>query len=295
MRVLITGHKGFAGSHLQPALLQARHEVIGVDIVDGFDVRSYELVRAVIEQNDPDWIIHLAAQAYVAEGTTDPARAVDVNVLGTLNVLEAVRQTGSRARVHIAGTSEEYGYHGLINEQSPLQPGTPYGASKAGGSLLGLAYAECYGMDVIVTRAFNHTGPGQAARYAVSAFAKRVASVQLGLAERVAHGDLSAVRDFTDVRDVTRAYIRLLESGEPGVYNICSGVTVTMQFILDQLCALSGGLVPTKLDESLYRPQPQRHFLASHDKISAAVGWAPQFELDRTLADLLAYWKRTLG
>jgi GDP-4-dehydro-6-deoxy-D-mannose reductase len=289
---LITGGMGFVGPYLRKLLEAEGMDVYDFDIRGGGDVRDYESLRMTIEAMQPDYIFHLAAQAYVPESWPDPHRTIDVNVSGTLNLLDAVRNTGSHARVLLAGTSEEYGYnHSEIEETTVCEPSTPYGVSKLAAGQLGLAYAHKYGLPVVVTRAFNHTGPGHAPAYAIPAFAKKVAEVMAGKAEEVTHGNLEAVRNYTDVRDMVRAY-RILIDKPSDIYNVCSNNTVSLQSVLDDLIALSGMDIYTSVDERLYRsgsssfPRPWC--------IMTNTWWQPEIEFSQTLSDVLDYWKENV-
>lgn len=291
-RALITGDAGFVGKYLTWHLESTGHIVRGIDVRDGTgDVRDYEDVRTTIEDFDPDYIYHLAALSYVPESTTDPRRAVDVTVTGTLNVLEAVRHLASHARVLITGTSEEYGYrHASIDETTPTWPTTPYGATKLAAGQLGLTYAQLYDIPVVVTRAFNHTGPGHPARFAVPSFAKRIAEVERGVRDKVLHGNLSASRNYTDVRDVVSAYVKVID--QPwGVYNVCSARTVTLQWILDELLSNVTGDVPTAVDARFYRPTNVGFPHVSAGKLQIATGWHTEITLEQTLKDTLNYWR----
>ncbi len=286
---LITGGMGFVGPYLRGLLEAEQMDVYDFDIRGGGDVRDYEAVRMAVEAFDPDYIFHLAAQAYVPESWPDPHRAMDVNTMGTLNLLEAVRNTGSHARLLLAGTSEEYGYdHTEIEETTPCFPSTPYGVSKLAAGQLGLAYARQYGLPVVVTRAFNHTGPGHAPAYAIPAFAKKVAEVLAGRAEEVTHGNLEAVRNYTDVRDMVRAY-RILIDKPSDVYNVCSENTVSLQSVLDKLIELSGIQLQTAVDPKLFR-SGSSHFPKPRC-ISTSAWWKPEIPFEQTLSNILDYWK----
>lgn len=288
---LVTGSEGFVGPYLVNLLLEEGYEVFGMDLRSGEDIRDYERVRTTIDQIRPDYIFHLAAQAYVPEGITDVRRCLDVNVTGTLNLLEAVRHTGLRPHILLAGTSEEYGYDqpGPLTEDSPTLPTTPYGVSKLAAGHLGLVYARTYGLNVVITRAFNHTGPGHPPAYAIPSFAKRVADVRKGRLDKVVHGNLESVRNYTDVRDMVRAYLMAIQL-ESGIYNVCSDRTVSMQWVLDNLVELSGGEVQTELSDSLYRPMTGNFPEPSSEKLRSLTGWQPQITLEETLSDVLAYW-----
>lgn len=295
-RALVTGSAGFVGQHLTRHLTELGYDVHGLDLRVNGDVRDYETVHTAVETVEPDVIFHLAAMAYVPESTTAPYRALDVNVGGTLNVLEAVRNTGSQARVLISGTSEEYGYeHPVINEETSTRPTTPYGVTKLAASLLGLTYARTHGLDVVVTRAFNHTGPGHSPRYAVPSFAKRVAEVEAGLRRVVHHGDLTATRSYTDVRDVVRAYAAAVHLPS-GVYNVCAGTkesVVPVGAVLGKLRGLARVEIPCEQSSRLTRPGPASGIFphAWPSKLRDLTGWTAEITLDRTLQDTLDYWR----
>jgi GDP-4-dehydro-6-deoxy-D-mannose reductase len=312
MKVLVTGVNGFVGSHLVPAL--DPHEVHGFsrggwpsatsmptppDYLHQGDIRRYEDIRRVVERVNPDQIFHLAAQAYVPEGGTDPHRAIDVNTVGTLNLLEAVRHTGTRARVLIAGTSEEYGYEGheghWMSEEAPCLPTTVYGVSKLAATQLGMVYAKTYGIPVVATRAWNHTGPGHSSQYAIPSFAKAVAEVEKGKRPAVRHGNLEAVRAYLDVRDVVEAYVRAIEC-EPGMYNVSPTMAMSMGEWLNALIGLTDSAdIPLEPDPALYRPGMQagtKSFpLGDSTKLRQASGWEPHFHYPLTLSDVLNYWR----
>ncbi|WP_213451572.1 GDP-mannose 4,6-dehydratase [Rhizomonospora bruguierae] len=292
---LITGGAGFVGGYLREHLRAQGWETASFDLRDGHDVRSYEQVRFAVDALQPDYVFHLAAQAYVAESGMDPERTLAVNVTGTHNLLLALRNTGCRARVLLAGTSEEYGYEHQpgpeVTEDSPTRPTTAYGTSKLAATHLGLVYAQAYGMPIVVTRAFNHTGPGRPPQYADSAFARRVVAVERGQAAVVAHGNLEAVRNYTDVRDIVRAY-RLAIDLPSGIYNLCSDYTVPMAWILNTLLGAAEGTVPTRQDDALWRPSGSAVFHPpSAVRFHALTGWKPQIPLEQTLAEVLDYWR----
>lgn len=296
MKALITGADGFVGLHLRQHLAARAVTSAVFDRRSGHDLRDYEQIRAAVEQVEPDYIFHLAAQADVPEGISDPRRALETNTLGTFNLLEAVRNTNSRARVHLAGSAAEYGHSGqpgvLVTEEAPTFPVEPYGVSKLAATHLGLVYAERYGIPVVVTRAYNHTGPGRPSRYVDAAFARRIVAVERGHAVAVPHGDLSAVRNFTDVRDVVRAYLLVIDQ-DPGIYNVCSDRNVSIQTLLSLLIESAAIPVATKLDPALSGP-PRRDVFwpPSGQKLHAATGWAPVISLEDTMRDLLEWWRR---
>lgn len=308
MRILVTGSSGFVGKYLTEALREGgQHEVAEMNRrTHGLDVRSYEDCRKAIERAQPDYVFHLAAQAYVPETTTDPQRGYAVNLGGTLNLLEAIRHTGCRARVLITGTSEEYGYEtqpgDLIDEQSPTIPTSLYGASKLAASQFALTYGRTHGIEVVVTRAWNHTGPGQPAVYAIPSFARKVANVELGYTSVIAHGNLEAYRCYLDVRDVVSAYIRAMSLGQPGrVYNVGANHIYPMSYYLEQLLDLSTANqaeITLLRDPTLYRPgmsAGSRAFpIPDSQALTRDTGWTPEFTLQDTLSEVLAHWRSRL-
>ncbi len=314
MRVLITGITGFVGSHLADYLLGlGGMEVHGLerwrsktDNVDHIktrlsmhecDLRDASSVRQVMEAVHPDRIFHLAAQSYVPASWTAPAETLMTNVLGQLNLFEAVRQTGITPRIQVAGSSEEYGLVHLeelpVKETNPLRPLSPYGVSKVGQDLLAYQYFMSYGMQVVRTRGFNHTGPRRGEVFVESNFAKQIAQIEAGLQEPVVRvGNLKAMRDYTDVRDMVRAYWLALEKGVPGeVYNICTGQAQTIEEVLQALLRLSPAKVRIEPDPSRRRPSDVVLLQGDNSKFVAQTGWRPQIPLKTTLKDLLEYWR----
>lgn len=294
MKALVTGGDGFVGQHLVRHLHSHAINCTVFDTRRGDDIRDYEQVRAAIERVEPDYVFHLAAQADVPEGALDPRRALSVNVTGTLNLLEALRNTNCHARVHLAGSAAEYGEIDVdtpVTETMPTFPVEPYGVSKLAATHLGLVYAQRHGMNIVVTRAYNHTGPGRPSRYVDAAFARRIVDVERGRADAVHHGDLSAVRNFTDVRDVVRAY-RLVIDAAPGIYNVCSNQNVAVRELLDILVGHATKPILTKLDPVLSGPPRRDGFrVPSGEKLAVATGWAPSIPLYQTMLDLLDWWR----
>jgi GDP-4-dehydro-6-deoxy-D-mannose reductase len=296
MRALITGSSGFAGMVLAQSLTDSGHSVACFDLRTGDDIRDYEQVLGAVSQFEPDLVFHLAAIAHPAEAKQDPRRALGINVTGTANVLEAVRVTGSDARILITGSSDEYGNTGreageVLTEESACRPSTPYGASKLAATSLGMAYAATFGLPVVACRAFMHAGPGKRGTTAVSAFARRIVEVERGHADHVTHGDLSPAFDITDVRDVTRAY-QLAIGLPPGIYNVCRGETTTLRDVMSMLAGLSDAdEVPLKEDPRLGGRPGAVYPAASAAKLKATCGWEPVIPLEDTLCGLLAWWR----
>ena len=318
MRVLITGITGFVGSHLAEWALAQDAEVIGavrwrsntehiehvrdrLTLVSA-DLRDLSSVRSLLEQARADYIVHLAAQSFVGASWEAPTETLLTNAVSQMNLFEAYRQLGGgRARFLVIGSSEEYG---LVHpdelpvcETNPLRPLSPYAVSKVTQDLLGYQYWKSYGLDIVRTRAFNHTGPRRGDAFATSSFAKQIVEAEAGLREPVIHvGDLKPTRDFSDVRDIVRGYWALLERGTAGeVYNLCSGVDWSIERMLSFLVSSS------KLERIELRPDPARLrpsdvpvLRGSADKIRQAVGWAPSIPLEQTLLDLLDYWRQQI-
>ena len=295
MKAFVTGSFGFVGRWLAEELERQGWDWAAFDRKLDDDLLNYEQVRNALDRERPDVIFHLAAQAYVPESFINPKRTFEVNTLGSLNILEAVRQLGLKTTVHLAGTSEEYGDSqigdGVILEDATIpNPLSPYAISKLAMDHLGRLYAKSYGMHVVTTRAFNHTGPGRGEMYAESSFAKQVAEVEAGKRDHVEHGNLKSVRNYSDVRDIVRAYI-MASKLPSGVYNICSDRNVDMEFVLNYLRSLSKKEIPTKVNPALFRPSDFSFKEPNCSKFKLATKWEPEYELEETLEDLLAYWR----
>ena len=291
MRALITGATGFVGSHLNRLLAAAGDEVVGLDQRSGPDLTDSDRWIEVIQHHKPDVIYHLAGWSDVSGSWHHPVQTFRVNALGTLSVLEAAR-TAKIPRVLLISSADVYGPvgadHQPITEDHPAQPRSPYGVSKQAAEALGLQYHRAHGLDVVIVRPFNHLGIGQSPQFAASAFATQIAEAERAGGGQVAHGDLSAKRDLTDVRDVARAYRLLSELGEPGeVYNVCSGRTVAMESVLDMLIERATVAITKTLDPARLRPVELPVLLGSHHKLSRATGWQPEVPLEETLSDVL--------
>jgi GDP-4-dehydro-6-deoxy-D-mannose reductase len=318
MRILITGITGFVGSHLAEYALERGAEVFGsirwrskmehmerlsdrVTLIES-DLRDLLSVRTVLEQAQPDYIIHLAAQSFVAASWKTPVETFYTNVVSQMNLFEGMRQLGSSARFLVIGSSEEYGLvepHELpIRETTPLRPLSPYAVSKVAQDLMGWQYFKSYSMHIVRARAFNHTGPRRGETFATSNFAKQIAEMEAGLREPVVLvGDLKPTRDFSDVRDIVRGYWLLLERGTPGeVYNLCSGLEWSIERILNFLIGKS--TVPhidIRQDPARLRPSDVPVLRGSRQKIESALGWRTTIPLEQTLTDLLEYWRHRIG
>ncbi|MDQ3147719.1 MAG: GDP-mannose 4,6-dehydratase [Actinomycetota bacterium] len=292
MKALVTGAKGFVGHWLTRHLAEQGDELVdfgSVDILEG------EAVRDALEGTRPDAVYHLAAASHVGSSWASPVEVLKVNAEGTLNVVLACEAAGV-GRLLVVGSAEEYGLVGPddlpIDEDTPLRPVSPYGASKVAAEVLALQRHRASGFPVIAVRAFNHLGPGQPDRLVASTLAAQVARNEAEGAEVILAGDLTARRDFTDVRDVVRAYRLLIEAGVPGeAYNVCSGADVAVSAVAEHLIGLASGAMHVELDPERLRPVDLPVLCGDPAKLRGATGWSPEVTLEATLADLLDWWR----
>jgi len=316
VKILITGITGFAGSHLADyAVAQEGVEVYGtarwrspsqniehlgdrITVIDA-DLRDASSVESLVAEIKPERIFHLAAQSYVVSSWKLPTETITTNLVGTVNIFEAVRRAKYEPRLLVACSSEEYGFvdpsEVPITEDNPLRPLSPYGVSKVGQDLLSYQYFKSYGLNVVRTRAFNHTGPRRGRVFVCSNFAIQVLEAQKGLRPCVSVGNLEAVRDFTDVRDTVRAYWRALEAAEPGeVYNICSGIGYKIRDVLEMLLRISGAEVDVAVDPGRLRPSDVPLLVGDNSKFKRQTGWSPEIPFEQTLSDILDYWRERI-
>jgi GDP-4-dehydro-6-deoxy-D-mannose reductase len=294
----ITGAHGFAGRHLV-RLLAGGH---GAEPVApgraALDVRDAAAVRALIADTQPSVVFHLAAFSSPSESWRHPDRAVLSNVEMTLAVLEAVRAEAPAATVVLVGSGQAYGEPdgAPVTEDAPLLPANPYAVSKAAGDQLGAQYATAFDMRVVRMRPFNHAGPGQPDDYVVSSIARQVAEAEAaGSSEAVLHtGDPDSARDFTDVRDVVRAYALAAEL-DGGAFNVCSGRSTTVAELVELVAAHSRIPVHHEVDPARLRANDARTMCGSHDRLTAATGWRPEIPLHQTVADTLDWWRARLA
>lgn len=309
MRVLVTGAGGFVGGHLVLSLAARGHQVVAGESqhnntkfardieVFKFDITDYPSLEENIGKIKPDAIIHLAAQSMVKRAWEDPAGTIGVNTIGTINLLKAVKMHAPNAKIINIGTSEEYGLAGKKGE--PLEetydclPQNPYAVSKLAAGQIALQLAQKDNLKMIHVRPFNHFGPGQQLGYAVTDFSSQIAQIEKGCCPTVIKvGDLSAQRDFTDVRDVIEAYITLLEQKvENGIYNICSGKPRSIQSILNFLIQQSKIPISIQVDQDRLRPSDVPLFIGSASKIKNAVGWEPKRKFENSLLETLEWWR----
>jgi len=293
MRALVTGAPGFVGRHLVAHLEAAGDTIVPFERAGtGVDVVEAEAVGEAVAAARPDVVYHLAASTHIGESWDAPAAVFRVNAEGTLNVLQACSRAGVD-RVLVVGSADEYGAVSPddlpITEEVPLRPRTPYGASKVAAEYLALQAHLGDGLGTIRVRAFNHTGPGQAATYLVPGLAGRIVTAERDGARSIAVGSLDAVRDFSDVRDVVRAYRLLAEHGTAGdVYNVSSGRGWSVREVADALLAASGADLELRVDPALVRPVEVPVLVGDAAKLRAATGWTPVRPFEDTLAEVLA-------
>jgi GDP-4-dehydro-6-deoxy-D-mannose reductase len=291
MRALVTGASGFDGRHLIAHLETEGDDVVAIDRHTGIDILDEDSVRKAIGEARPDVVYHLAAWSDVGGSWSDPMAVFRVNAEGTLRVLQACSEHDIE-RVLLVGSADVYGPvtedELPLTENSPLRPASPYAVSKAAADLLGLQAWLGHQLGVVRIRAFNHHGPGQTARFVAAALAERVARNEAAGESTVTVGNLSARRDFTDVRDVVVAYRLLAERGGPGeAYNVCTGTAVSIQQIADILMRLASIPMRLETDPSLSRPVDVPVLLGDNTKLREATGWRPTISLEATLSDTL--------
>ncbi|MBI4999436.1 GDP-mannose 4,6-dehydratase [Candidatus Gottesmanbacteria bacterium] len=309
-KALITGITGFAGSHLAELLLKEGFEVYGttrprsktdnIDKIKGrlnlydADISDSHSLHSIFVKIKPDYIFHLAAQSFVQTSWASPATTMEINIVGSVHLFEAIRRAEINPIIQIACSSEEYGlvYPNEIpvKEENPLRPQSPYAVSKVAMDYLGYQYFQSYKMKIIRTRGFNHSGPRRGEIFVTSNFAKQIAEIEKGKREPVVEvGNLEAKRDWTDVRDMVRAYLLAVQKGIPGeVYNICSEKTVRVGDMLDMLLKMSKIKVKVRQDSSRMRPSDVPILLGDCTKFRKATGWKPEIPFTKTMD----WWSR---
>ncbi|MBI3282530.1 GDP-mannose 4,6-dehydratase [Candidatus Curtissbacteria bacterium] len=310
MRALITGIAGFAGSHLTEHLLQKGIEVYGfyhpdhsIENLQGIknkieliacDVLAAKLVQKAIGAIRPDLVFHLAAFASPAQSFLEPMKTLQNNILGELNILSALAEIKSNAKILVVGSADEYGNidpeHLPADENTPLAPPSPYAVSKVAQDMLGLQFYLSHKLNIVRVRPFNHIGPRQSPAFVVSAFASQIARLEKQGAGVLKVGNLATYRDFTDVRDMVGAYLLALEKGEFGeVYNLGSGRAVKIKDVLEKLLALSKVKIEVKPDKNRMRPADIKVITCDFTKFKKRTGWEPKIPLSKTLSDTIEY------
>lgn len=296
--LLLVGGSGFVGKHLRSAL-ETRFAVAstGRDV----DVRDLNQLQTFVSRVQPDMVVHLAAVTTLRESFANPQDTYDINFLGSLNVLMALRKSNFAGRMVFVSSSEVYGL--LADSDLPIsearlsKPLSPYAVAKIAAEALCYQWSQTEKFEIVIARPFNHIGPGQSDRFAISDFGKQIAAIKLGLAAPVMHvGDIDTTRDFTDVRDIVAAYHLLLQQGDNGeTYNVCSGTERTIRSLIERMCQLAGVVVELRTDPARFRPSEQRRVRGSNQKLSDATGWMPAHKIDQTLMDTVDYWVQQLN
>ena len=311
MKALIIGGAGFVGAYLIRELALAGAEVHATCLPSEritesctshtLDIMNAEDISALLEEVSPDVIFHLAAQSSVAVSWKKPQLTANINVIGSINVLEAARAAEKKdMRIVIIGTGEEYGFirQGAcpLSEDEPLDPGNIYAATKACQEMISRIYFRAYKMDIVMVRAFNHSGPGQSDIFVISDFCRQIAEIEKGMRQPEMNvGNLTAMRDFTDVRDVVRAYRLLAEKGVSGrVYNVGRGRAVEIQHILDTALSLSDAEITVKQDPARMRASDIPIIEPDVSLIREDTGWSAAITMEQTISDTLGWWRKKL-
>lgn len=308
-KAMIIGAAGFVGNYLIEYLRKESnmdvhvtklpHEEMNNNYVKTYDldILDKESIASLLFEVRPDYIFHLAAQSSVGLAWKNPCLTIDVNIKGSVNVMDAVRELYYKPRVLLIGSGEEYGHIRIgetpIKEENMIRPGNIYAATKVCQNMIGSIYAQAYDMELMMVRAFNHIGPTQAPMFVVADFCKQVAEIEKGIREPIISvGNLEAQRDFTDVRDVVRAYAMLIEKGEPGeTYNVGSGHAVSIREILELIVLLSGQSIKVEIDSNKLRPVDVPIIEADTAKLQKLTGWEPKIALEQTIKETLNYWR----
>lgn len=308
-KVLITGATGFVGQYLLKFLEKEGFAVFGTSFPENpqpwqknivyLDLRQEKEVYELIRRLKPDWIFHLAAVSNVAQAWAKRREVMETNVMGYFHLLEACRLFQPGVRLLFVSSSDVYGQREkreaseFLSENEPIKIINPYAFTKACGEWLSQFYVNCEGFQIIIARSFPHTGPGQSSDFVCSDWARQIAQIELGLVEpEIRVGNVNLERDYTDVRDVVRAYFLLMVKGKAGeIYNVCSGQAVRLKEILDILLSQTSYEIKIVVDEKRLRPLDIARLVGNNKKIMDETGWTPQIPLERTLADLLNYWR----
>lgn len=298
---LITGSQGFVGRYLRQELEEYGYIVTGLDTQTGesvlvADLLNYTMVAEVIAQVQPDVVFHLAGQSNVSKSWIIPQKTLELNVVSSVNLLEALHHYCPTCRIVLVGSSDQYGNLGnvgkLISETFTTHPQTPYAVSKDAQEKMGNVYRKAYGMNIFMTRSFNHAGAGQGRGFLIPDFASGVVAVERGEQPCIWVGNLDASRDFTHVRDIARAYRLIAEKGQPGqVYNVGSGRAYSAKEILYMLCSRAHCSIPVKQSPDKMRPSDTPVICCDRSKLTAHTGWKPELSMDQILDEVLQWWR----
>lgn len=315
-KYLITGSSGFVGRNFLEHLnnVHGNTAVVGIDIVEpSIDFKSFTNVDFLFKQIDlrdkdrlckviydfaPDYILHLASYSSVTGSWKSPGASFQNNVNTFLNLVEAIRSVGLKCRLISVGTSEEYGKVDIkdlpLSEDHLLNPSSPFGIARFSQELVAKLYAEVYGLDIIMTRSFNHIGAGMNHENSVASFARQLVEIrQTRLHELLVTGDIGIVRDFIDVRDVTRAYDMLFVNGRKGqIYNVCSGCGISLHNIIQMMCEILGLEITVKENRKLLRPKDNPVIIGDNNKIKTEINWTNEVPIEFSISDLLEYYQK---
>ncbi len=320
MKIIITGFGGFVSRHFLDLLNIAEpgSVVLGIDkhapdiapqdypgldiTFKHVDLLDKKMVEETLLAFQPEYILHLASVSSVAQSWQTPLDSFVNNTNIFLNVAEQVRVNKIACRILSVGSSEEYGEveesRLPLTEEHTLKPVSPYAVARVSQEMLSKIYAEGFGQDIVITRSFNHIGPGQKDSFVISSFAKQLVQLSKtkGTNNTLVTGNLAVIRDFLDVRDVVKAYYLLLKKGTSGeVYNICSGNGISLKDIISKMSGLLNIHIEVKADPSLMRPNENKKITGSYQKIKTALGWQPEISLEKSLTDIIEYWKEKMG
>lgn len=304
MRVFVTGANGFVGTYMMDLLRENNIDAFGSsrDHVDDdriitLDILNIDQINKTIKEYQPTHIVHLAGQSNVKHAWKEPQNTILTNTIGTVNLLDAVRDYSPYTTILNIGSSEEYGnlYNKLqyVHESDQANPRNPYGVSKLSSCYLIQQYVEAYQVQAIHVRPFNHIGPKQAEGFVTQDFAKQIVDIEKGkISSHIKVGNLSSVRDFTDVRDIVAAYYALLLKGRIGeIYNVCSGKGLSIQEILDNFINLSNSSIQVEVDPTKFRPIENQYLVGSNKKIKEDTGWKPEISILTSLGEILSYYR----
>ncbi len=320
MRILITGFAGFVSAHFLDFLekLNTKITILGTDKnAPSFDYNAHknlnvnfihadllnkEIAAELVKEFNPEYLLHLASYSSVANSWKYPIESFNNNLNIFLNLLEHIRLNNIQCRILSIGSSEEYGNVALdelpLTEDRNLKPVSPYAVARVSQEMLSRIYASGFGLNIVITRSFNHIGPGQRELFVISSFAKQLVMIANDVLKpnQLITGDISIVRDFVDVRDVVRAYYLLLLNGRSGeIYNICSGKGIALKDIIIKMCSILKIKIELITDENLIRPQDNKIIIGSNRKIKSEIGWEPTISIDDSLKDILSYWQQKIS
>ncbi len=310
IKALVIGATGFVGSYLIEEIKNSllcdiiatnlEREMIYQNniILKKLDILDYNSVFSLINENKPEYIFHLAAQSSVSLAWKNPELTADININGSLNILEAVKNINYNPKILMIGSGEEYGYIEKVPivEETPLKPGNIYAVTKACQNMISKVYCKAYDMKVIMVRSFNHIGPNQSSTFVISDFCKQVAEIEKGVRSPILKvGNLNAKRDFLDVRDVVRAYTKLIQFGKSGeTYNVGRGQSIKISEVLNIILKNSNKEINVEIDKNKLRPLDVPIIEPSINKIYTATGWKPEISLEESIKDILTYWRKNI-